>query len=97
MAYAFIAGNGAGASANNDTVTTSAIDTSGANLLVAVAAFLNNITANPTLSDSKSNTWTLIHSRIHSILEVRIYAAIGSPTVGSGHTITLDGPRQAAV
>lgn len=67
------------------TQTTAAIDTTGADLIVAWYASSTDIT----VTDSKSNTWTdltligngvdLIYSRVRYCL---------NPTVGSGHTFT---------
>lgn len=71
------------------TIVTSAIDTSGANLLiVAVTQVGANVIG--TLTDSKGNTWTLQSSPLTAQTTggyIRIYYC-PSPTVGSGHTFT---------
>jgi hypothetical protein len=75
------------ASTDNNTVTTDAINSTGANLIVIVKTMASNGTLHPT--DSKSNTWTALTAG--SVLGgalTQIYFA-ASPTVGSGHTFTL--------
>jgi hypothetical protein len=63
---------------------TSAIDTTGANLLVISTA--NVGTAAETISDSKSNTWVALTQQSFASLQTcRIWYAI-NPTVGTGHT-----------
>lgn len=72
-------------------VTSSAIDTSGASLLVVATAWYNGATM-PTVSDSKSNTWiplTLQYDPGHDNNVILFYAQ--SPTVGAGHTFTVSG------
>lgn len=65
--------------------TTSSMDTSGSNLLVAciwdLAAAGNNI------SDSKSNTWTALTAQTNANLSSVCYYVL-NPTVGTGHTFT---------
>lgn len=73
------------ASANNDSVTTSAIDTTGANLIVIVlACFIEN-----TLSDSNGNIYTKLTLQSGSGVKV-VLAYKYAPIVGSGHTFTAD-------
>ena len=87
MAYSLLAHTiGVGASG---TVTTSAIDTTGADLIVVVVAYFEGITA-PTLSDNKSNTWTGLTAQVGTTdPSTRIYYC-QAPTVGAGHTFKLD-------
>ncbi len=74
---------------NSSGTTSSAIDTTGANLLVMVVTYLTGGTL--TVSDSKGNTWTGLTGVAASINETtRIYYSI-NPTVGSGHTFTASG------
>lgn len=70
-------------------VTTAAINTTGANLLVIVAVGETNFAAMD-VSDSKSNTWTPLTAQVNATTSkgVRIWYSGGSPTVGSGHTFT---------
>lgn len=69
-------------------VTSAAIDTSGANLLVAVACYNHGATI--TFSDSKSNTWNKLTNQDTSGASAVIYWS--TPTsVGSGHTFTVAG------
>jgi hypothetical protein len=65
--------------------TTSAIDTTGANLIVV------NVSDNDgtsTLADSKSNTWTLAAGPTTVQSCSRLYFCAATPTVGTGHTFT---------
>lgn len=74
--------------ASSDTlaVTTAAIDTTGADLLiVAVANYASAQAAD--VSDSKGNTWHPMTAQVNSVDRVRMYYAY-SPTVGTGHTFT---------
>lgn len=71
-------------------VTSSAIDTTGATLLVLVLISYASATES-TISDSKGNTWTQRTAYINGTLErTRIYYC-ASPTVGSGHTFAASG------
>lgn len=86
MAIAFVASEQAGA-ANN--ATTSAIDTSGANFLVAAIAD-TPVGGGFTFSDSKGNTWNTLTSYISTATGARtriVYAY--NATVGSGHTFSV--------
>lgn len=86
MAFTLISNTSAGSSNTTD-VTTGAIDTTGANILIAVA------TSNSVVTDSKSNTWTKLTVRNDTGghgNECAIYYA-KNPTVGSGHTFTATG------
>ena len=87
MAYAFIAqtgfANGSGGG------TSSAIDTTGANLIVIVAARLEG--SAPTISDSASNTWSALTVRNSgNSAAVRIYYVF-APTTSATHTFTSSG------
>lgn len=66
-------------------VTSASVDTTGANLIVlAVCGYLSN----PTPTDSKGNTWTLMTTNDGAMsARVRMYYCV-SPTVGSGHTFS---------
>lgn len=69
--------------------TTAAIDTTGANLLVAIVWCYSAIT--DVVTDSKSNTWTALTAQDHGSLgRVRIFYSTPG-TVGSGHTATVSG------
>lgn len=64
--------------------TTSAINTTGATLLVASVSYY----ANGSLSDSKGNTWTPLTAAAASPDDGhRLYYAV-NPTVGTGHTFS---------
>jgi hypothetical protein len=68
-----------------NTITTSAIDTSGANLIII------GVTGNSgTLSDSKGNTWTPLTAVSGANTKAQIFYAL-NPTVGSGHTFSHSG------
>lgn len=87
MAYALVAHVSAG-SASAD-VTTGAVDTTGANLIVVHFSFYDGSGASAALSDSKGNSYnsrTLHHSSGGAAS--RLFDVL-TPTVGSGHTFTL--------
>lgn len=67
--------------------TTSAIDTTGANLIDVCVSHATGTTA--TLTDSKSNTYTLIRSDVASGEFILDHYYVYNPTVGSGHTFTI--------
>lgn len=69
--------------------TTSAINTTGANLIIiSIASYAPVI--NPTVVDNKSNTYTALTATIQgSSLRHLLYYTVGSITVGTGHTITV--------
>lgn len=100
MAIAKVASVSAGSS-DGDSITTGAIDTTGATLLVVGVAYYD-LGAAPTLTDSKSNSWNglTIQDVDNGQPALRIYYA-ENPTVGSGHTFTLTGsaafPSVAAI
>src|SRR3990167_7216256 len=80
MAYALIA-----STAKTGSVTTDAIDTTGANLIVIGLA--GDITDAPT--DSKGNTWSVLgqgDAGADGTIVLTYYSF--NPTVGSGHTFT---------
>lgn len=90
---ALVAHTGSGGSANG--VTTGAIDTTGANLLVVNVAWYPAVTDPLTISDSKSNTWTALTQHGTggagaTTMHQRLYYCFGG-TVGSGHTFTGSG------
>lgn len=66
--------------------TTSAINTTGATLLIAHATY----DGTGTLSDSKGNTWTALTERatLSGATRGRLWYCV-SPTVGTGHTATI--------
>lgn len=68
--------------------TTASIDTTGANLIVVTVSYYSS---EPTLSDSKSNSYTALTARTTGSSQyIRQYYIQGG-TVGSGHTFTLTG------
>lgn len=85
MAIALVTNTGA-ASSDNYNVTTSSVNTTGANLIVlATASYAPR--AAPTVSDSKSNTWTALSTYTAYLSRVKLFYCL-NPTVGSGHTFT---------
>lgn len=88
MAVSFLA-NAASASGAPSTVTTSPIDTTGADFLFLLVAC--DAGANPTVSDNKGNTWTALTSYVNGAnIRIRPYYCIPS-SVGSGHTFIATG------
>ncbi len=87
-----VAHTGQGGTANS--VTTSAIDTTGANLLVASAAWNAGAVDPGVITDSKGNTWTSLAEHGSGTGERNaLYYCFGG-TVGSGHTFTYSGAFQ---
>lgn len=70
---------------------TSAVDTTGADLLViSTGSYLSAAT----VSDSKGNTWNSLTSYAGGLAVVRTFYAV-NPTVGSGHTFSCSGSYPA--
>ncbi len=75
--------------------TTSAINSSTANLLVACVAFASG--GSITISDSKSNSWTAGQTAANGPSSLRLYYSVPT-SVGTGHTFTIAGsPIYAAI
>lgn len=76
--------------------TTSAIDTTGADLLIVVVSS-THFGSNPTVSDSKGNTWTALtrYSDSGGDVSIKFFYAV-APSVGSGHTFTASGASMYA-
>lgn len=87
MAINLISNTGAG-STNGLAVTTSAIDTTGANFIIVVIAGNGNISA-ATLSDSKSNTWSTVTESNTGTSRAQLFYAF-NPIVGTGHTFSTN-------
>lgn len=66
------------------------MDTTGASLLVLAVSYKEGVA--PTISDSKSNTWTGLTAQENAggASSVRLYY-VANPTVGTGHTFTAAG------
>lgn len=76
-------------SAGASTFTTTGIDTTGANFIVLALSYLN--TAAPSISDNKGNTYTALTAKDDATsAKSRLYYC-ASPTVGTGHTVTVTG------
>lgn len=90
-AAAFVASVATAGGAN--TVTSGAIDTTGANFIQVAVSFYNGGGVAGTLTDSRSNTWTAvttIDSGSPNFVKLAIFRC-SSPSVGSGHTFTNTG------
>lgn len=72
------------------TVTTDAIATTGANLLIVSAAWYPGSTSEPTLSDSAGNTWTPLTVQTAGNISSRLYYSYGG-TMSGAHTFTFAG------
>lgn len=84
MAIALVSNTIAGSPSPGNSVTTSAIDTTGANLIVLCVGYYSAST-DQTPTDSKSNTWTFIARVTSGDVETAYWYCL-NPTVGSGHT-----------
>lgn len=89
MTIAHVVSTSAG-STGGTTVTTSGVDTTGADLLVAVVSYYGQTgTGDPAFSDSKSNSWTALTARELGFNNAAVKIFYCKPTsVGSGHTFT---------
>lgn len=67
--------------------TTSSLNTTGSNFIVASISYYQPSSA--TLSDSKSNTWTALTARENSASSAARLFYCYNPTVGTGHTFTV--------
>lgn len=78
------------ASTNGGAVTTDAINTTGANLIVIGVSSVNGTAL--TIVDSKSNTWTPLTEYVSVVeaVKVRLFYCY-SPTVGTNHTFATGG------
>lgn len=86
-AYSFVI-DSSKATVNNNDVTTTGVDTSGADLIVIfVVAGGGTGGPNNTPTDSKSNTWTPLTKNNLAARGIRAFYS-QNPTVGSGHTFT---------
>ena len=83
-AWELMASTSAGGTAN--TVTSSGIDTTGANLIVVAVSWFG-IGAVPTLTDSNGNTWTQ-RTAYGGANDDHVLYYCSNPTVGAGHTFT---------
>lgn len=92
MAWSLIAHTAAGASSGNDnSVTTSGINTTGADLIVVGTVQYEGGAVLGTLTDSKGNTWTALTAQtVASDPYSRLYYCL-APAVGTGHTFTFAG------
>lgn len=86
MAYSLIAHDSAGG--DTDIATTAGVDTTGADLLVVVAASYSPRDA--TITDSKGNTWTSLTRYGAAGNRVQFFYCQGG-TVGPSHTFTATG------
>ncbi len=90
--YALVAHTSAG-SADGNSVISSAINTSGANLLLVIASNYSAINLQGTITDlvgGNSNTWHGLTIKDNGAVAVRIWWS--TPTfVGSGHTFSITG------
>lgn len=87
MAFSLIANTSAGSSGGSS-VTTSGIDTTGANLIVLETSNYHTIGTSITVSDSKGNTWSALNTYGPTNTESKLYYCL-NPTVGSAHTFTI--------
>lgn len=69
-------------------VTTSALDTTGADLIVvqSFAGYANSTP--PVITDSKGNTWTKLTPQNDAVPCCMVFYYCSNPTVGAGHTFT---------
>lgn len=89
MAIAFVVSTSAVAVAGG-AITTPAIDTSGANFLVATVDAFNGVNPIGNVTDSKGNTWANLTTHVSNGGNVSGFIAyVKNATVGSGHTFSF--------
>lgn len=77
--------------------TTTAMNTTGANLIVLYVSYYHDYVGSLTISDSKGNTWTaLTGSGTTTSVGCKFYYCL-NPTVGSGHTFTSGGTAYSSI
>ncbi len=75
----------------NQAVTTAPVNTAGATLLVLSVGWYSGSTPTVTPADSKGNTWVPLTKQIQlSTLVANQLFYCAAPTVGSGHTFTVE-------
>jgi hypothetical protein len=89
MSFSYLTGLAEG-STNSNPFTTSAIDTTGAKVLVALLSeyFLQ---PDNVITDSKGNTWVALTARNAAGFTYQRWYYCLNPTVGSGHTFSASG------
>ncbi len=90
MAYALVVATSKGGN-TNQTITTDAVNTTGADLIVINVGYYSGTTPTIAPSDSKGNTWTALtaHNQVSTLVGNRMFYC-AAPTVGSGHTFTQE-------
>jgi hypothetical protein len=88
MAFALVAHVATASTNGGASVTTVAIDTSGANLIVLHLSYYTTATA---ITDNKGNSWTLIQTVTPGSAQSGNQYYCMNPTVGAGHTWSTSG------
>lgn len=89
MAIALLASTSAGAVSGGD-ITTPAIDTTGASLIVIGVSWYQNITADPTITDSVGST-IAAGTRVQPDDFIGRLFYVSMPTTNAAYTVTLSG------
>lgn len=85
MAFSLITSVTGGTNSNG--ATTSSVNTTGADLIIVSVGWYGNGAA-PSISDSKSNSYTGLTAKSNISIGNRLFY-VENPTVGSGHTFTV--------
>lgn len=88
MAFTYITSTSLGVVSSR---TSSAIDTTGADLIVIACSHFDSPV--PSFTDSNSNTYTLAKTQLNTTSGVSIFYCY-APTVGASHTFTVDASSQ---
>lgn len=75
-------------SVGGGSVTTSAVDTTGATGIVLA---ITQTTGTTTPADSKGNTWTSVSSQTSSFIRAQLFYCVLPCSVGAGHTFSSNG------
>jgi hypothetical protein len=89
MAFAYLTGVSDGTLGINGGTTSSSIDTTGADLLIMAVATWSS-SSPETISDSQTNSWTLLHNDLQGTPELHWYYCI-TPSTSATHTFTCTG------
>jgi hypothetical protein len=89
MAFAYLTGVSDGTLGVNGGTTSTSIDTTGADLLI-MAVSTWSASSPETISDSQTNSWTLLHNDLQGTPELHWYYCI-SPSTSASHTFTCTG------
>lgn len=90
MSAALVAHTGTQGAGQPSSITTPAINTTGATGLIIAVGWWDGV-GNVSVSDSKSNTWAPVTKYVTSNCSVEFFTCLNPGSVGSGHTFSKTG------